>query len=149
MVIPGFGHCNYYWNMLEKILQDPGVRFVAWIFVIENTMAMLEQSFLMRISCAHVHERERPTLNRCALSHWLPPATNHIDSTLLTCFVCTFYARSSVINAATFPVLIRLFTRLPLGSRRTSFNPCGFISKLQTALLCLKSCSCAFLLIGH
>ncbi len=72
----------------------------------------------MRISCARVHYRERPTLNRCALSHWLPPATNDIDSTLLACFVYTFYGLSSGINAATFPILIRLFTRLPPGSRR-------------------------------
>ncbi len=50
-----------------------------------------------------------------------PPATNYIDSTLLACFVCTFYALSSGINAATFPVLTRLFTRLPPGSRRINW----------------------------
>ncbi len=38
-------------------------------------------------------------------------------------FVCTFYALFSVMYAATFPVLIRVFTRLPPGSRRITVNP--------------------------
>ncbi len=51
-----------------------------------------------------------------------PPATNDIDSTLLAFLYALFYALSFGINAATFPVLIRLFTRLPPGSRRITVD---------------------------
>ncbi len=44
-------------------------------------------------------------------------------------FVCNFYALPSEINAVTFPVLIRLYTRLPPGSRRTKIY-------VQTATFC-------------
>ncbi len=46
------------------------------------------------------------------------PSTNDINSTLLACLYARFYALFSGINVAMFPVLIRLFTRLPPGSRR-------------------------------
>ncbi len=57
---------------------------LAWLY--SSISQNLHGGGMMRISCA----RERPTLNRCALSHWLPPATNYIDSTLLACLVCAF-----------------------------------------------------------
>ncbi len=62
-----------------------------------------------------------------------PPAINDTDSTLLACFVCTFYAHFSEINAATFPALIRLFARLPPGSRHINndLSPPDTPTKLQ------------------
>ncbi len=47
--------------------------------------ANLRRWVVVRITYVRVHQRERPTLNSCALSHWLPTATNDIDSTLLAC----------------------------------------------------------------
>ncbi len=78
----------------------------------------LRSSLLMHISSVRAHKGERTTLNSCALSHWLPPANNNNDPTLLACLYEIFYELFSGINAATFPVLIWLFSRLPPGSRR-------------------------------
>ncbi len=100
--------------------------------------ANLRRCVVMRSSYVRVHLRERPTLNSCALSHWLPTATNDINSTLLACLYALFYAPFSGIYAATFPALIRLFSRLPPRSRRImSYS----VSCLLTADLC--SCSLA------
>ncbi len=63
-----------------------------------------------------------------------PPATNDIDSTLLACVVCTFLCASSGINATTFPLLIRLFTRLPPGSRRISYDLRSLVLECSTNL---------------
>ncbi len=45
------------------------------------------------------------------------PATNDIDSLLLACLYALCYALSE-ISVTTCPVQIRLFTRLPPGSKR-------------------------------
>ncbi len=56
-----------------------------------------------------------------------PPATNDIDFTLLAFFVCTFYA---------FPVLSRLFTRLPPGPRRiTAGDPFEMFLSIMADML--------------
>ncbi len=74
-----------------------------------------------RISCVCMHLGERPTLNSCALSHWLP----HLPITLIPrcSHVCRhFYVLFSVIYTATLCVVIWLFTCLSAGLRRIRYN---------------------------
>ncbi len=61
---------------------------LAWLYSLISQN--LHGGGMMRISSVRAHKGERPTLNSCALSRWLPPATNDLEATLLACFVCTF-----------------------------------------------------------
>ncbi len=56
----------------------------------------------MRISCVRVHLGKLPTLNSCALSHWLPPATSDIDSTLLAFLYARFMRYVHLPNLAVY-----------------------------------------------
>ncbi len=126
---PQVGCCKIM-EVVKPTFTDPQCfKEITWRHVVTLSEFLLSlngnQNSLMHISCVRVHLGERPTLNSCALSHWLPPATNDIDSTLLACLYALFYALSSGINTATFPALTWLFTRLPPGSRRIIHHPIG------------------------
>ncbi len=73
---------------------------------------VLQGTSLMRIS------RRTADLEQLRIFPLAPQTTNDINSTLLAWLNALFHALFSGINAATFPVLIWLFTRLPPGSRR-------------------------------
>ncbi len=81
----------------------------------------------MHNSCVRVYLRERLALNICTLFHWLPRLPMTLIPRCSSACMHLYYSLFSAINAATFPVLIRLFTRLPPGSRPiTSANLSGW-----------------------